>query len=153
MDSEKLTAYAHDLGLALLGVVRIGPVAHPHLSEWIASGKNADMQCMERSRDKRLHPDQVLPNAKSMMLVTLNYFQGDPPQEIIDDPGRGLIARYAWYPEYHTVLQQKLDALIRYIQKETGNFFLFGHMLIPVLFLSGIGQNRPDWVLSAKIQI
>lgn len=116
---------AQELGLELLGITKIHEVDTPYFSSWLSSGKHADMQWISRSQEKRMDPRVVLKGAKSMILVTLNYFQGNPPDEIAHDPSRGMIARYAWYPEYHDVLKKKLDAIVAYLQKEIQEKFSF----------------------------
>jgi len=120
---ESLTNFAYSLGLELLGSIRIEPVTDTYLKEWIQSGKSADMEWMSRSAEKREDPARVLEGAKSMLIVTLNYFQGDPPEDIANDPSRGRIARYAWYPEYHEVLKETLERLVQFIQTATGVAF------------------------------
>lgn len=49
------------------------PVAPP-LREWLAAGMHADMQWMERSVDKRLNPDLVLPGARSIIMLGVSYW-------------------------------------------------------------------------------
>lgn len=118
ISASVLLQTADTLGLELLGVVPVTPVEDAGFSDWIDSGKYADMEWMKRGKEKRLHPNQVLPNVTSIVLVTLNYFQGNIPDDIAKDPSRGLIARYAWYPEYHDVLKEKLEQLAHVLKKE-----------------------------------
>lgn len=123
--SDDLLVRAEELGLELLGVTAVASVQNTNLDTWIASGKNADMEWMVRTKEKRNNPKLVLENAKSMVIVALNYFQGDPPQEIIQDPSRGRIARYAWYPEYHDVLKKKLEDLVLYVREQYAKDFSY----------------------------
>lgn len=116
---------ADELGLALLGCVEVKKIEEDRLPQWIANGHHASMEWMKRTTERRLDPCRVLPGAKSMVLVTLNYYQGDPPQEIATDPSRGLIARYAWFPEYHDVLKEKLETLASYIADHASRAFKY----------------------------
>ncbi|PIS41845.1 MAG: tRNA epoxyqueuosine(34) reductase QueG, partial [Candidatus Kerfeldbacteria bacterium CG08_land_8_20_14_0_20_42_7] len=123
--ADDLVMRAGELGLELLGVAPVAPVKDKNLDVWIASGKNADMNWIARSQKKRNDPSLVLAGAQSMVIVALNYFQGNPPPEIVQDPSRGLIARYAWYPEYHDVLKKKLEELVAYLRQEYKKYFSY----------------------------
>jgi epoxyqueuosine reductase len=49
------------------------------LGAWFDAGHHADMAWMERTRDKRADPTQVLPGARSIILLGVNYWMPDAP--------------------------------------------------------------------------
>ena len=49
------------------------------LGAWLDAGHHADMAWMERTRDKRADPTQVLPGARSIILLGVNYWMPDAP--------------------------------------------------------------------------
>jgi epoxyqueuosine reductase len=49
------------------------------LGAWFDAGHHADMAWMERTRDKRADPTQVLPDARSIILLGVNYWMPDAP--------------------------------------------------------------------------
>lgn len=60
---------------------------------------------LERSRAKRLDPNLVLPGVQSVVVVAMNYWQGE------GQGGPGRIARYAWGDDYHDLIGQRLEEL------------------------------------------
>jgi epoxyqueuosine reductase len=102
-----LLALAQDLGFELC---RIAPcTAPPHAAEfraWLADGRAGEMSWLERNQDRRTDPQQVLPGARSVVVLGMNYWQGDQAT-----PTLGRIARYAWGDDYHDLIEQKLATL------------------------------------------
>src|SRR5687767_6397478 len=71
---EQLRRRLHELGFDDVRFAAIvGPATDP-LREWLAAGMHADMQWMERSADKRLNPDLVLPGARSVIMLGVSYW-------------------------------------------------------------------------------
>jgi len=76
------------------------------------------MQYMENYFDKRLDPTLLVPGAKSVISLLLNYYT-DKKQT---DPEAPKISTYAYGNDYHTVIKNKLHALIEELIPQTGNF-------------------------------
>ena len=49
------------------------------LGAWLDAGHHADMAWMERTREKRADPTQLLPGARSIILLGVNYWMPDAP--------------------------------------------------------------------------
>ena len=49
------------------------------LGAWLDAGHHADMAWMERTREKRADPTQVLPGSRSIILLGVNYWMPDAP--------------------------------------------------------------------------
>ena len=107
-----LVAEAHRLGFADCRVAPALPAAHRAVFEqWVADGKFGDMQWLARNVDRRMDPRLVVPGARSVIILAMNYFQGPPPH----DTGYR-IARYAWNDDYHDMVEERLwslDALLK----------------------------------------
>jgi epoxyqueuosine reductase len=70
---------------------------------------------MERGEEKRCDPQKILPRARSMVVLALNYFQGNPHAG--DMPAAaGRIARYAWGDDYHDLIANKLDRIDEFLR-------------------------------------
>src|SRR5918999_4715877 len=108
---------ARELGFEKVGVVRAEPLVEERarLEEWLARGMHASMGWMERGVERRADPRELLPGARSVVAVALNYFT---PHEHARDEGKGKISRYAWGDDYHDVLGEKLKALLAWIKEE-----------------------------------
>ncbi len=74
--------------------------------EWVAEGCAGDMKWLERGVERRTKPTEVVPGAKAIVTLALNYFPGN--QEESDDYR---IARYAWNDDYHDIIEEKLSDL------------------------------------------
>ncbi len=98
---------------------RIARCAPPRYADafrhWLRDGAAGEMEWMERGAEKRCDPEKILPGAQSVVVVALNYWQGERPNE---SPGR--IARYAWGDDYHEVMLRKLRELDSFLQKHGG---------------------------------
>ncbi len=94
---------AVDLGFDLVGITTADPPPHAgEFQQWIADGFHGEMNYLARNAGKRVEPQQVLPGAKSIIVVGMNYY-----------PGRSRhIARYAaGTRDYHDVMGEKLKEL------------------------------------------
>ncbi len=109
------------MGFDLIGVA---PAARaPHADAyvaWVDAGYAATMGYMARDLARRQDPRQVLPGARSAVVVGLSYFVADPPADLWNDPSRGRIARYAWGLDYHDVMTPRLRQLAEFIAGEAG---------------------------------
>ena len=124
---EELVAVAERLGFDLCRIARC--TAPPHrdvFHEWIAKGCAGEMSWLERNADRRTDPQLVLPGARSVIVLAVNYWQGNNPApashaELSEPPrGNGRIARYAWGDDYHDLLEKKLRSLDEWMQARGG---------------------------------
>ena len=75
---------------------------------------------LDRSRPKRADPQQVLPGARAVVVLALNYWQGPRPPCSAELPPTGRVARYAWGDDYHDLILEKLRALDTFLQTHGG---------------------------------
>jgi epoxyqueuosine reductase len=73
------------------------------------------MSYMERGKEKRCDPQKVLPGVSSIVVLTLNYFQG-PVQPSRTSAATGRIARYAWGDDYHDLITNKLEKIDEFLR-------------------------------------
>lgn len=145
--TEEIKAHAAYLGFDLSGVTTADPPRHgAYYAEWVAQGMAGEMAYLGRQVEKRQDPGKILPNARSLVVVAMNYRCPDPvpvsgmrsgtpdrtpevtpdhsPGRTLrgspDDTPRGKIARYARGEDYHDVMKEKLQALLRFIQDRAG---------------------------------
>jgi epoxyqueuosine reductase len=101
---ERLRERLRALGFDEVRFARLDAFRGDFLRDWIADGMHADMQWMERTVEKRLNPQQVLPGAKSAVLLGTNYWPGDRAT----GPKQPVWARYSLYSDYHDTLKPAL---------------------------------------------
>ncbi len=85
------------------------------LEQWLKNGYQAGMGYMERNFDLRVDPRKLVPGAKSVVTLTLNY---SPAEQ--QNGSAPKIAKYAWGTDYHYVIKDKLNALLDYIRAHIG---------------------------------
>lgn len=96
------------------GVACIEPIEDEidRLKEWIGNGYHAEMQYMVRNIELRANPCELLPNARSMIMVLMNYY----PHEWQPD-NLPQIAAYAYGNDYHHIVKSKLTQIAEEINK------------------------------------
>ena len=67
---------------------------------------------MARSPERRSDPSIVLPGARSVISVGMNYYS---PEQHSQLPGHAKISRYAWGDDYHAILEERLEKLEGFI--------------------------------------
>jgi Domain of unknown function (DUF1730) len=101
----QVTQMALDLGFDLVGFAPAGPTPGAQaFLDWLSAGFHGEMRYLEREPERRLDPQRVLPGVRTIMMVGASYDTLSVPQDILRDPSRGRIARYAWGADYHDVL-------------------------------------------------
>ena len=121
--AERLKAKALELGFNLAGVTRAQP--SPRLNaylRWAEAGMQGEMGYMARSdrQARRRDLSVILPGARSLAVVGLDYRAFTIPDEVLNDPARGRIASYAWGLDYHDIMTPRLEKLAAWLQVESG---------------------------------
>ena len=121
--SAAVKARAGELGFDLVGVTGAEPSAFAEeYRDWVAQGYAGEMEYLTRNLHRRLDPGELLPNARSIIVVGMNYYTdaeegpGSPPA----DPDCALFARYARGDDYHDVMTKRLRELLRFLQEQAG---------------------------------
>ena len=98
-------------GFALAGVCDAAPSDWEEAyREWIAAGKQGEMGYLARNVEKRLDPRELVPGARSVIVVADQY--GSRNQEPAPvKTGDGRVARYAQGADYHVVMKERLHAI------------------------------------------
>jgi epoxyqueuosine reductase len=115
--ADSIKARARELGFSAVGIARAEELDREgeQLRAWLGRGYQASMVWMERNSRKRSDPRQVLPDARSVIALALNYFT---PGRHSPERAFGKISRYAWGEDYHHVLGERLEALRRWVEEE-----------------------------------
>ena len=114
--SAEIKAQATQLGFDLCGVARA--TTYPELgrfANWLAQGYGGEMQYLARTASLRADAREVLPSARSVIVLGTNYHTDRPYSTEISDPGGAVIARYAWGDDYHDVIEARLEALVAWL--------------------------------------
>jgi len=117
---QRLVSLARKIGF---DSCRIAPCGSPPHAEafrnWLDKGGHGEMGYMERGEEKRCDPQKVLPDARSIVVLALNYFHGNA--QAGDTPAAtGRIARYAWGDDYHDLIESKLYKIDEFLREFGG---------------------------------
>lgn len=113
--SEKIKQKAYELGFDKIGIVRAETLdtEGENFKKWLANGFHGEMKWLEREPEKRINPKLIFENAKSIIVVAINYFT---PHKHEENAAKGKVSRYAWGDDYHDVLKEKLRELLDFIK-------------------------------------
>jgi epoxyqueuosine reductase len=98
------------------------------LEQWLLSGRQASMVWLADDVEKRCDPRSLVPGARSVLALAVDYDSAAPRTREVDlaGEGRGWISRYAWGDDYHVVLTRQLkaltDAVVRALRPELPKF-------------------------------
>lgn len=116
--STLIKEIASSLGFQFCGISKAGFLEEeaPRLEKWLKDGMHGKMAYMENHFDKRLDPTILVPGAKSVVSLLLNYYpekrqRKDAPQ----------LSKYAYGEDYHDVIKEKLHLFIDEIKKQIGD--------------------------------
>ncbi|MBK8137671.1 MAG: tRNA epoxyqueuosine(34) reductase QueG [Chloroflexi bacterium] len=114
LSHEQIRVDAARLGFTFCGVVRAEP--SPTLGaylRWVEAGMHGTMAYMARPDRiaRRRDLGVILPGARSVAVVGLDYRTAAVARDVLNEPTRGRIAAYAWGADYHTVMGARLKAL------------------------------------------
>ncbi|MCZ2133639.1 MAG: tRNA epoxyqueuosine(34) reductase QueG [Bacteroidetes bacterium] len=102
--TERIKLIASEIGFADVGIAKADPMDVSFFCEWLAAGYAGTMGYLERNIEKRNDIREILPDARSVIVIAENYHTPFYHQK--EDIGK--ISRYAWGDDYHDVVIEKL---------------------------------------------
>lgn len=142
--SASIKQEASRLGFMACGISRAEFLEEeaPRLENWLNNRMQGEMRYMENHFDKRLDPTLLVPGAKSVISVLLNYFPAETQR-----PDSYKISKYAYGTDYHFVIKDKLKALLHFIRDEIGE--VSGRAFVdsaPVLDKAWAARSGLGWI-------
>jgi epoxyqueuosine reductase len=145
----RIKEHAHALGFELVGIAPATPAdGFERMRQWLDQGYAGEMSYMHRQAEARRHPDSILPEVRSVVMVGMNYkpvasgqwlvaskeiaAEGTAEDELTSHHSAktsslatshqplatAQVARYARGDDYHQVLWRKLNQLLEWVQGE-----------------------------------
>jgi epoxyqueuosine reductase len=96
------------------------PDAKRHFERFIAQGLHGDMDWLATTAERRTDPHVLWPQARSVVMLGLNYGPDGEPLEILQRRERGAISVYAQGDDYHDLIKSKLKAIARWLTANAG---------------------------------
>jgi epoxyqueuosine reductase len=136
--------FARHLGFDHCGIARAQRLDDDarRLEEWLGKGMHGSMKYMENHFDMRVDPAKLVPGAKSVITLLVNYF---PKEEQVDDSYK--ISKYAYGSDYHEVIRSKLRRFLELIHEKIGEVHGRGFVdSAPVLERSWAQRSGAGWI-------
>jgi len=139
-----IKAEAKRLGFLSCGISKSGFLEEeaPRLENWLSQNRHGQMAYMENHFDKRLNPNLLVDDAKSVVSLLLNYY----PSEIQNEDSYK-ISKYAYGQDYHFVIKEKLKELLHSINETIGE--VSGRAFVdsaPVLDKAWAAKSGLGWI-------
>ena len=117
--ADALRARALDLGFSVVRFTGADlPARHGEaLVEYVRKGAHGDMAWMADTLERRKSPRALWPEARSAVVLGMNYAPVLTPPS---DPAYGRISVYARNADYHDVLKKRLKQLARWMAEQSG---------------------------------
>jgi epoxyqueuosine reductase len=105
--TQKIKELAKQVGFTDCGIApaKTLDIDTKHLKHWLRQGMHAGMKYMENHFEKRTNPSKLVPGAKSVIVVVLNYY---PARLQSPSGGNFLISKYTYGHDYHSVMKTML---------------------------------------------
>ena len=115
--TELIKNLAADTGFEYCGIAKAQALDEDarRLEKWLNKGMHGTMQYMENHFDLRIDPSKLVPGAKSVITLLLNYF---PDQ--MQSTNAPKISKYAFGNDYHEVIRTKLKLFLQEINEQIG---------------------------------
>ena len=142
--SQYIKSTAKDLGFDYCGIAKAIQLDDDarRLESWLSKGFNGTMQYMQNHFDLRIDPTKLVPDAKSVITLLINYFPED--KQLEDAPK---IAKYAFGEDYHHVIKNKLNHFFARIREEIGEINGRGFVdSAPVLERTWAQKSGLGWI-------
>jgi epoxyqueuosine reductase len=91
--------------------------ARAGLGEFIARGYHGDMGWLAGTAARRGDPRALWPEARTVIVLGVNYAPEDDPLALAERPDRGAVSVYARGRDYHDTLKRRLKALAHWIEE------------------------------------
>ena len=95
------------------------PASAEKFQGWLAGKQTGEMAWLERNAEKRIEPQKVLAEAKSVIALAVSY-QNSEARIQKPESQTGVVARYAQFKDYHDVIGEKLKALTALVDELGG---------------------------------
>ncbi len=135
---------AQSLGFDFCGIAKAARLEEDErrLTSWLNKGFNGSMNYMANYFELRVDPTKLVPGAKSVITLLLNYF---PEQQ--QNPDAPQISKYAYGKDYHEVIKSKLKIFLQTLKENIGDIHGRGFTdSAPVLERSWAVKSGLGWV-------
>jgi len=116
-NTQFIKSTAAQLGFSYCGIAKAARLDEDarRLESWLNKGFHGGMTYMENYFELRVDPTKLVPGAKSVITLLLNYFPGEQQKRNVPQ-----VSKYAYGQDYHEVIRGKLKTLLQLIKENIG---------------------------------
>ena len=120
--SEQIRERAKSEGFNLVrfASAQASPQNAARLNQFLDAGHHGEMRWMEERASWRADPQSLWPDARSVIVLGMNYGPSEDPLAVLTRKDRAAISVYAQGDDYHDVVKKKLKALAGHIFRTFG---------------------------------
>ncbi|MGB3809158.1 MAG: tRNA epoxyqueuosine(34) reductase QueG [Parvibaculum sp.] len=96
------------------------PQAQPRLADWLSKDRHGEMAWMAETAERRSSPDALWPDARSVIMLAMNYGPDENPLALLEARDRAAISVYAKNRDYHDLVKSRLKQVARWLAETTG---------------------------------
>jgi epoxyqueuosine reductase len=98
----------------------IGTTVAERLEHFVKQGRHGDMAWMAATAERRRHPLEMWPDARSIVMLGMSYAPKIDPLAVLDEPSHGAISCYAQCSDYHDIVKSGLKRVAGALTRESG---------------------------------
>ena len=119
---ELIRARALALGFDICRFTRTDEAwtAGDRLADFVAEGRHGEMDWLAETAARRAHPQAMWQDARSAVVLGVNYGPDRDPLAILAEPTKGAISVYAQGDDYHELIKGRLKQLGGWLQSRFG---------------------------------
>jgi len=119
---DEIRARAHRLGFDAFGITAASarPDLRQRLEAAVAQGWYGDMDWMGETADRRASPRALWDEARSVIMLGVNYGPDSDPLETLARRDRGTISVYARNDDYHELIKGRLKEIAILLKRRSG---------------------------------
>ncbi len=142
--TQLIKQFSKQLGFDFCGIAKAQRLDDDarRLEQWLNKGMQGTMHYMENHFELRVDPTKLVPGAKSVITLMLNYYPSAKQNELAPK-----ISKYAYGNDYHDVIRKKLKEFMMLIKETIGDINGRGFVdSAPVLERSWAVKSGLGWV-------
>lgn len=119
---DQIRAHSADAGFDIVRFTTPGaiPMAGKRLMKFLTEGRHGDMEWMETTAERRRDPNSLWSEARSVIVLGLNYGPELDPLNALNETSNGVVSVYARGKDYHDLIKKKLKRVAGWLHREQG---------------------------------
>ena len=90
------------------------------LNQWLEAGRHGSMDWMRATQDRRADPHLLWPQARTIIMLAMNYGPDENPLERLTRKTHAAISVYARHRDYHDLVKSRLKQVARWLAETSG---------------------------------